>query len=96
MGKIDVLAVPVVMGTRYPAPYDEPCKLRENIPLGLAAGLTQFGVNITRLKPGVWSSQRHWHAKEDEFIYVLEGEVALATDQGEHQESAVRRRHACA
>jgi uncharacterized cupin superfamily protein len=83
MGKIDIAAVPVAKGTRYPAPYDEPCKARENVPLGLAAGLTQFGVNLTRLKPGVWSSQRHWHAKEDEFIYVLEGEVVLVTDSGE-------------
>ena len=71
------------MGSRYPAPYDEPCKLRENRQLGVAAGLTQFGVNLTRLKPGVWSSQRHWHAKEDEFIHVLEGEVVLVTDKGE-------------
>ncbi len=83
MAKIDVKNVPVATGTRYPAPFDVPCKLRENQPLGLAAGLTQFGVNLTRLKPGVWSSQRHWHAKEDEFIYVLEGEVALVTDAGE-------------
>lgn len=83
MAKIDVDNVPVVKGTRYPAPFDENCKLRENKPLGLAVGLTQFGVNLTRLKPGVWSSLRHWHAREDEFIYVLEGEVVLATDAGE-------------
>ena len=83
MAKIDLSKVPVATGTRYPAPYDAPCLLRENQPIGLAAGLTQFGVNLTRLKPGVWSSQRHWHAKEDEFIYVLEGEVVLATDAGE-------------
>lgn len=83
MRKIDIANAPLVMGTRYPAPYDEPCKLRENRQLGVVAGLTQFGVNLTRLKPGVWSSQRHWHAKEDEFIYVLEGEVVLVTDAGE-------------
>jgi uncharacterized cupin superfamily protein len=83
LGKIDVQAVAVVKGTRYPAPFDAPCKLRENIPVGLAAGLTQFGVNITRLAPGVWSSQRHWHSHEDEFVYVLEGEVTLVTDAGE-------------
>ena len=75
MSKIDIAKAPLVVGSRYPAPYDEPCKLRENRQLGVAAGLTQFGVNLTRLKPGVWSSQRHWHAKEDEFVYVLEGEV---------------------
>lgn len=83
MSKIDVAKAPLVVGSRYPAPYGEPCKLRENRQLGVAAGLTQFGVNLTRLKPGVWSSQRHWHAKEDEFIYVLEGEVVLVTDKGE-------------
>jgi uncharacterized cupin superfamily protein len=83
MKKIDVEKVPVVKGTRYPAPYDAPCKMRENKPLALAAGLTQFGVNLTRLKPGVWSSQRHWHTKEDEFVYVLEGEVTLVTDANE-------------
>lgn len=83
MSKIDIANAPLVVGSRYPAPYDEPCKLRENRQLGVAAGLTQFGVNLTRLKPGVWSSQRHWHAKEDEFIHVLEGEVVLVTDKGE-------------
>src|SRR5262249_56465364 len=51
--------------------------------LAIAAGLTQYGVNVLRLPPGAWSSQRHWHAKEDEFIYVLSGEVVLATDAGE-------------
>ncbi len=83
MAKIDVGALSAVKGSRYPAPYDAPCRLRENVQLGLAAGLTQFGVNLTRLKPGVWSSQRHWHAKEDEFIYVIEGEAILVTDDGE-------------
>ena len=48
-----------------------------------AAGLTQFGVNIVRLDPGAWSSQRHWHTHEDEFVYVLEGELVLVTDSGE-------------
>ncbi|MEZ6022021.1 MAG: cupin domain-containing protein [Hyphomonadaceae bacterium] len=50
---------------------------------GDAAGLTQFGVNLVTLDPGVWSSQRHWHAKEDEFVYMLEGELVLVTDAGE-------------
>jgi uncharacterized cupin superfamily protein len=44
--------------------------------------LTQFGVNLLRLPPGAWSSQRHWHAREDEFVYVLSGEVTLVTDEG--------------
>ncbi|HLK70998.1 MAG TPA: cupin domain-containing protein, partial [Steroidobacteraceae bacterium] len=51
--------------------------------LGDVAGLTQFGVNYTRLPPGSWSSQRHWHAQEDELIYVLEGELVLVCDDGE-------------
>ncbi len=70
-------------GTRYPPPFDQPCKARTWTRLGDAAGLTQFGVSLVRLAPGVWSSQRHWHAHEDEFIYVTEGEVVLVTDQGE-------------
>jgi uncharacterized cupin superfamily protein len=45
--------------------------------------LTQFGVNLLQLPPGAWSSQRHWHTHEDEFVYVLEGEVVLVTDAGE-------------
>ena len=46
-------------------------------------GLSQFGVNLTTLKPGAWSSQRHWHRNEDEFIYVLEGEIMLCEDDSE-------------
>jgi uncharacterized cupin superfamily protein len=83
MPKIDTTALPVLKGTRYPAPFDQPCRARENRRLGDAAGLTQFGVNVTRLPPGAWSSQRHWHEHEDEFIYVLEGEVVLVEDGGD-------------
>jgi uncharacterized cupin superfamily protein len=84
MGKrIDLNAVPVFIGTGYPAPFDAPCTARARQRLGDAAGLTDFGVNLLRLPPGVWSSQRHWHSAEDEFVYVLEGEVVLATDAGE-------------
>src|SRR5690606_1561952 len=63
-------------------------RARERRRLGDAAGLTQFGVNLLRLKPGIWSSQRHWHLKQDEFVYVLEGEVVLVTDDGEEILSA--------
>jgi uncharacterized cupin superfamily protein len=70
-------------GTFYPPPYDKPCRARHRKALGDAAGLTQFGVNLLRLPPGVWSSQRHWHSSEDEFIYILQGEVVLVTDTGE-------------
>ena len=67
----------------YPPPFHEPCRTRERRRLGDAADLTQFGVNLLRLPPGAWSSQRHWHTREDEFIYVLSGEVTLVTDAGE-------------
>lgn len=81
--KIDLMTAPVTTGSRYPAPYDEPCRARFRTRLGDAAGLTQFGVNLLRLPPGTWSSQRHWHTVEDEFVYVLEGEVVLVTNDGE-------------
>lgn len=80
--KLDLETLPTLKGTGYPAPHDGPCKERLNQPLGLAAGLTQFGVNLTRLKPGIWTGQRHWHSDEDEFVWVLEGEVVLETDEG--------------
>ncbi len=81
--RIDLNAVPAVKGSRYPAPFDGPCAARIRQRLGDAAGLTDFGVNLLRLPPGVWSSQRHWHSAEDEFAYVLEGEVVLVTNAGE-------------
>jgi uncharacterized cupin superfamily protein len=83
MPKIDIEAAPRSTGSSYPAPFDEPCRTRENRRLGDAAGLSQFGVNLTRLPPGAWSSQRHWHAHEDELVWVLSGEVVLVTDAGE-------------
>jgi uncharacterized cupin superfamily protein len=81
--KIDVNTAPSVAGSRYPTPFDEPCAERFRRCIGDVAGLTQFGVNLTRLPPGCWSSQRHWHTVEDEFVYILEGEVVLVTDSGE-------------
>ena len=81
--KIDVATLPVQLGTFYPPPYDQPCLARERRRLGDAAGLSQFGVNQLRLPPGAWSSQRHWHTGQDEFVYVLAGEVVLVTDAGE-------------
>ena len=83
MPKIDLDAAPTRHGTGYPAPYDEPCRARRRWRLGDAAGLTQFGVNLQRLPPGGWSSQRHWHSAEDEFVFVVEGEVVLVDDGGE-------------
>jgi uncharacterized cupin superfamily protein len=81
--RIDVAAVAAIVGTMYPPPFDQACRARERRRLGDAAGLTQFGVNLLRLPPGTWSSQRHWHTGSDEFVYVLSGEVVLASDAGE-------------
>jgi uncharacterized cupin superfamily protein len=81
--RIDVAELTPVIGTLYPSPFDAPCRARERKKLGDAAGLTQFGVNLLRLPPKAWSSQRHWHTGGDEFIYVLSGEVVLVTDGGE-------------
>lgn len=83
MPRIDIDAAPTRRGCGYPSPYDEPCSDRVRTQLGDAGGLTQFGVNLLRLAPGVWSSQRHWHTAEDEFVWVVEGEVVLVTDEGE-------------
>src|ERR1700738_4649548 len=81
--RIDASALTSVVGTLYPSPYDVPCRPRERRKLGDAAGLSQFGVHLLRLPPGDWPSQRHWHTREDEFVYVLSGEVVLVTDGGE-------------
>ena len=83
MLKIDVGAVPERKGSGYPKPFDVPCANRIRKRLGNAGGLTDFGVNLMRLPPGGWSSQRHWHSHEDEFVYILEGELVLVEDQGE-------------
>lgn len=81
--RIDSALLNPVVGTLYPSPFDQPCRARERRKLGDAAGLTQFGVNLLRLPPGAWSSQRHWHTESDEFVYVLSGEVTLVTEAGE-------------
>lgn len=83
MPKIDIDAVPARKGSGYPPPFDAPCATRTRRRLGDAGGLSDFGVNLLTLPPGGWSSQRHWHSHEDEFVYVLEGEVTLIEDGGE-------------
>lgn len=83
MPKIDINSVPVRSSTIYPAEFRGAVAGREKAALGNAAGLTQFGVNLTRLKPGAASALRHWHEKEDEFVYVIEGELTLVEDEGE-------------
>jgi uncharacterized cupin superfamily protein len=86
--KIDLAAVPSRIGCGYPAPFDTPCLARRRRSLGDAAGLSTFGVNQLTLPPGAWSSQRHWHSHEDEFVWVIAGEVVLVTDAGEEVLSA--------
>lgn len=83
MPKIDPAAVPKTQGSSYPRPFDEPCRARHTARLSRASDITQFGVNLVTLEPGAWSSQRHWHSREDEFVYVLEGEVVLVEEDGE-------------
>ena len=83
MPKVDVASVSERKGSSYPKPFDAPCAERVRKALGDAAGLTDFGVNLLRLPPGAWSSQRHWHSQEDEFVFVVKGEVVLVTDEGE-------------
>ncbi len=81
--KIDLASVPTRAGSNYPPPLNETGMNKLRHKLGDAAGLTQFGVNRLELAPGAWSSLRHWHSAEDEFVYVLQGEVVLVTDAGE-------------
>jgi uncharacterized cupin superfamily protein len=83
MPKIDPETAIVRKGSSYPAPFDQPCAERVRKRLGDASGLSDFGVNLLTLPPGAWSSQRHWHSAEDEFVYVMSGEVTLITDKGE-------------
>ena len=85
---LDPASVRRQIGSNYPAPFDQPCATRSRAALGNALGLTQFGVNLLTLPPGAWSSQRHWHENEDEFVYVLDGEVVLVTDDGEQRLTA--------
>jgi uncharacterized cupin superfamily protein len=83
MPKVDVANVRIEASTNYPEPYRAAVAGRARQRLGNAVGLDQFGVNLTRLKPGAQSAQRHWRAAEDEFVYLLEGEVVLCENGGE-------------
>lgn len=83
MPKVDVDMVEQRIGCPYPPPFDAPMAGRVRRKLGAAGGLTDLGVNLTRLPPGGWSSQRHWHTHEDEFVYVLQGELTLIENDGE-------------
>ena len=70
--------------TVYPPEFAGAVKGREKRALGDFFGLTQYGVNLTTLAPGSWSAHRHWHENEDEFVFVVEGEITLIDDAGEH------------
>jgi len=83
MPKIDIAKVPVDGRSNYPEPFNRIVAGRSRLRLGKAAGLDQFGVNLTTLKPGAASSLRHWHEKEDQFVFILRGEVVLIEDDGE-------------
>ena len=80
---VRALDLPSRRGSGYPAPHDVPCRERVRRALGDVFGLSQFGVNLLELPPGAWSSQRHWHERQDELVYVLEGEATVVTDEGE-------------
>ncbi len=83
MPRIDIETVPVRSATIYPAPFAPAMAGRSKQALGNAAGLDQFGVNLTRLAPGARSALNHWHENEDEFVFILEGEVTLVEGDSE-------------
>ncbi|WP_375201703.1 cupin domain-containing protein [Hyphococcus sp.] len=83
MPKLDLSNAPVRTSCVYPGRLADHCKGRSKIALGDLGGLDQFGVNLTRLTPGAASAHRHWHLKEDELVYMLEGEAVLVEDDGE-------------
>ena len=85
MPKLDLDALPLTNRTGYPAPFDEAVQGRWYRRLAPPSGLTDFGVSHVTLKPGAWSSQRHWHIGEDEFLVMLSGEAVLVDDAGERR-----------
>src|SRR3954449_8728346 len=84
MPKIDLDAIEQVNRTGYPPPLNEAVQGRWYRRLAPATGLTAFGISHVVLKPGAWSSQRHWHVGEDEFLVMVSGEAVLEDDHGEH------------
>jgi uncharacterized cupin superfamily protein len=83
MPKIDIAKIPAQQIASYPKEFAAVIAGREKQKIGDAVGLTQFGVNVTRIKAGAASALRHWHEQEDEFIYMLEGELVLKENEGE-------------
>jgi uncharacterized cupin superfamily protein len=85
---LDPLAVAPATGSNYPDVFKPRVAGRLKRRLGDALGLKNFGVNLTTLKPGAASALRHWHLTQDEFVYILEGELVLVTDAGEQRLTA--------
>jgi uncharacterized cupin superfamily protein len=83
MPKIDIEAIGQSNATGYPAPFDKAVEGRWWRRLAPAGGLTHMGASHVVLKPGAWSSQRHWHEGEDELVIMLSGEAVLVEDSGE-------------
>ncbi len=83
MPKLDLDAIPQTNATGYPPPFNAEVQGRWYRRLAPVAGLTNMGASHVVLKPGAWSSQRHWHAAEDELLVMLEGEAVLIEDEGE-------------
>src|SRR5258708_2316430 len=83
MAEDDIRGLETGVGSpNYPAAYRHVCAGRHKIALGNAVGLSQFGVNLTKLEPGAATALRHWHEQEDEFVYILEGECVLIENGG--------------
>ena len=83
MPKLDLAAIPQTNATGYPAPFDEPVQGRWYRRMAPASGLTHFGASHVTLRPGAWSSQRHWHQELDELLVMIAGEAVLVEDDGE-------------
>jgi uncharacterized cupin superfamily protein len=82
MPKLDLETIPQSNATGYPAPFNEAVKDRWYRRLAPASGIGSFGASHVVLKPGAWSSQRHWHDEEDELLVMLSGEAVLVEDEG--------------
>ena len=80
---LDPAQVPAVTGSAYPEPFKSRVSGRRKQRLGDALGLRNFGVNLTTIPPGAVSALRHWHSHEDEFIYLVSGELVLMTGEAE-------------
>lgn len=83
MPKVDLDSIPQSNATGYPPPFDAPVQGRWWRRLAPGLGLTRIGASHVVLKPGAWSSQRHWHEEEDELVVMIAGEAVLIEDGGE-------------